>query len=145
MGERLAQEVAVLSVIDPQGVTASSTVTGDVIDAKLYDKLMFIFMAGAVTSSGKYTLTVYKGTASSTVTTSVTTATIAFAADNTQKIIDIDLGKTKDYRYFKPTIVANGGTASGGSYYCLVALGSSTRYHPASDNDLSSVSSITYV
>ena len=145
MSERLAQQVAILSVIDPDTATGSLTSTGDVIDAKLYDKLMFILMAGVVTSSGKITLTVYKGTKSTaaSITSTVTSCTINYANDDKQKIIDVDVSKEGNYRYYKPVLTTNGGTNSG-SYAAALALGSSTRYHPASDNDLSSVASITY-
>ena len=140
MSERISQQFALLACIDPQGVTASSTTTCDVIDASLYDSLMFVLSAGAVTSSGKYTMTIYKGTVATvgSITSAVASVTMVYTDDNKQEIVDVDVSAEGNYRYYKARIVANGGTASGGSFYSLHVFGAGTRFHPASDNDLSS-------
>ena len=146
MSERLAQRVALLATIDPADGLASATTTSDVIDAKLYDSLMFVYAMGAtITSSSKYTLTVYKGTVATaaSITSTVTSVTFGPADDAKQKIIDVDVSKEGANRYYKGTVVQNGATTTLGKH-CLFVFGSSTRYHPATDNDLSSVSSITY-
>ena len=139
MSERLAQKVALLGTIDPEGVTASSTSTSDVIDAKLYDSLLFVYSLGAITSSGKVTLTIYKGDSATAtkITSTVTSVTLTEKGDNKQHVVDVDVSK-EDARYYKGTLVANGGTTSGGCFHSMVILGDNTRYHPASDNDLSS-------
>lgn len=151
MAERLAQKVALIAQIDPQGITASSTTTCDVIDASLYDSLMFVMQLGKMTSSGKVTLTVYKGTSSTvgSITSSVTSVTLgctgaaaAFDADK-QAIVDVDVA-TEGKQYYKARIVANGNTTTGTAYYSLSVFADSTRFHPATDNDLASVKSITY-
>jgi len=146
MSERLAQRVALLATIDPAEGTASATTTSDVIDAKLYDSLMFVYALGAtITSSSKYTLTVYKGTVATaaSITSSVTSITMGPADDAKQKIIDVDVSKEGANRYYKGTVVQNDATTTSG-IHSLMVFGSSARYHPATDNDLSSVSSITY-
>ena len=146
MSERMAQRVALLAAIDPVDGTASATTTSDVIDASMYDSLMFVYAMGAtITSSSKYTLTVYKGTvaAAANITSSVTSITFGPNDDVKQKIIDVDCSKEGAYRYYKGTVVQNNATTTKGKH-CLFVFGSKTRVHPASDNDLSSVSSITY-
>ena len=145
MSERLAQKVALLATIDPAEGTASATTTSDVIDAKLYDSLMFVYALGAtITSSSKYTLTVYKGSVATaaSITSSVTSITMGPGDDAKQKIIDVDVSH-EAARYYKGTVVQNDATTTSG-IHSLMVFGSSTRYHPATDNDLSSVSSITY-
>jgi hypothetical protein len=148
MSERLAQRVSVVAMIDPMGILASSTTTCDVIDAKLYDSLMFILALGAITSSGQVTMTVYKGASATAtkITSSITAAdrlevsTGATDADK-QQIIDVDVSK-EGKRYYLAQIVANGETTTGGAFASMVVLGSKPRYHPASDNDLASVDQI---
>ena len=139
MSERLAQRVALLSQIDPMGVLASSTTTGDVIDASLYDSLMFILSLGTITSSGKLTMTIYKGTvaAAASITSSVTSVTFTEKDDDKQHVIDVDVSNELSNRYYKMTLVANGGTTTGACFASAIALGSKARFHPASDNDLS--------
>ena len=151
MGERMAERVALVSKTDPRGILGSATYSGDVIDASLYDSLMFVMSIGKMTSSGKVTMTVYKGTGSSaaTITTSITSAELTctgaagtFETDQ-QVIVDVDVSKEGAYRYYKGTVVA-GGTTTGGSYLDVAVFGSRARYHPGSDDDLASVKSITY-
>jgi len=146
MSERLGQKVALLGTIDPTFIGASATSTSDVVDARLYDSLLFVMSVGTITSSSSLTLTVYKGTASATVTSTVASASVTHLGDNTQKIVDVDVSKEGAYRYYKGTVVVNGGGCSsgGGSGDCwgnfaLNIFGNSTRFHPASDNDLASV------
>ena len=110
------------------------------IDASLYDSLMFVMSVGAITSSGSITLTVYKGTAAAaaSITSSVASAAVTGTGDNTQKIIDVDCSAEGNFRYYKGTMVANAQTTTGGCYASLVVFGNSTRFGPATDNDLSS-------
>ena len=149
MSERLAQRVALVAQNDPAGILASSTTTSDVIDASLYDSLMFVLSLGAMTSSGKVTLTVYKGTTSTAaaITSSVTSVVLTCTGTtdaNEQAIIDVDCSNEDAYRYYKGTVVANGNTTTGTAYMSMSVFGSKARFHPASDNDLASVKSITY-
>ena len=145
MSERLAQRVALVATIDPQDSGASQTTTCDVIDASLYDSLMFIMAIQAITSSGASKLTIYKGTKATvgSITTSVTSVSLTEKMDNKQMIVDVDVSNEGSYRYYKAQVVENAsGTTTG--KICVMVLGSKARFHPASDNDLSSVESITY-
>ena len=145
MSKRLAQQVALLATIDPQDSSASLTTTCDVIDASLYDSLMFVMAVGTVTSSGVYTLTVYKGTSSTVgaITSSVASATLNFTKDNGQTIIDVDVSNEGNYRYYKAQIVESANTTTGGKTVLMV-FGGKSRSNPATLNDLASVDAITY-
>ena len=151
MSERLAQRVALLATVDPQGIDPSATSTSDVIDASLYDSLMFVMSMGLITSSGVVTLTVYKGTSSTAASITESVASVKLGVlgvglsdSGAQAIIDVDVTKEGNYRYYKGTMVANAETSTSGSFFSLHVFGSKTRFHPASDNDLASVKSITY-
>ena len=125
MSERMAQRVALLACIDPKEGAGGVTSTSDVIDASLYDSLMFVMAIGAVTSSGAVTLTVYKGTAAAatSITSSVTSAVLTFADDNKQVIVDVDCSKEGAYRYYKGTIVENAEHLSGtGTGVCVMVF-----------------------
>ena len=147
MSERASQMCAVVSAIDP-AATAVGTSTGDVIDASLYDSILFILSVGNVSSStATIKLKVYEGTATATVTTAIGTVSLTAAGtggsdvQNKQYLYDLDCailtGPT--YRYVKPTVV----TATKDSIYALTAIGFKPRFHPASDSDVASVGSIT--
>ena len=146
---RMAQKVALLGTVDPQGAKASTTTTSDVIDASMYDSLMFVMSVGAMTSSGKITMTVYKGTSATvgSITSSVANVvlTCTGASDaNEQAIIDVDVSKEEANRYYKAQMVTNGNTTTATAYIGMSVFGAGTRYHPASGNDLASVKTITY-
>lgn len=132
----------VVSCIDSQNLTAAGSVTGDVIDASLYDSILFVASVGNVSScSGDVTLTIYEGTASATVTTSVGTtvhANTSTGDQNVQLVFDLDCADLTgpNYRYVKPRLTYAGGT---GAQVSLVALGMKPRFHPASDGDLATV------
>jgi hypothetical protein len=149
MSERLSQKVALVACLDPDSIDPSATFTGDVIDASRYNSLMFVLSCGVITSSGKITLTVYKGTVATaaSITSSVASVTLGVttgASDqDKQAIIDVDVSKETSYRYYKGTVVANGETTTSGSFYSMHVFADSSRFHPASDNDLASVKSIT--
>ena len=144
MSERLAQRVALLATVDPYGVSSTQTITCDTIDASLYDSLMFVMSIGNITSSGKITMTVYKGTATGTISSAVATVTSPQAlTPDKQFIVDVDVSAEGSYRYYKGVMVANDETTTGGAIASMHVFGSKARFHPASDNDLASVS-ITY-
>lgn len=140
MGERLAQQVALLSTIDPRGLATGTDVDGDIIDASLYDSLLFIVSLGTITSSGEVTLTIYKGDGSTAtgITTSVESVDFGFADDNKQHIVDIDVSK-EGKRYYMPTLTSNAETTATACFASVVVLGSSARFHSGIDNDLGSV------
>ena len=143
MSERLSEALAVVGAIDPQ-VLSSTTKTTDVIDASKFDSVLFIVSVGAVTSSGTIDFTVYEGTASGTVTTSVTSITaLDWTDDNKQALVEIDTASLSgpNYRYIKGVLVADSATGAG-TYGGVIALGGKPRFHPASDDDLASVAEI---
>lgn len=142
MSERASEMAGLVSCIDAQKIAAAGSVTGDVIDASLYDSILFITSIGTVSScSGDVTFTLYEGTATATVTTTVGTVahTSSSTGDqNTQLIFDLDCEDLTgpNYRYVKPRLTYAGGT---GAWVSMVALGFKPRFHPASDGDLASV------
>ena len=141
MSERASEMCALVATIDPQKCTVK-TYTSDVIDASLYDSILFILSTGAISScSGKVALKVYEGTATATVTTLVgsTSRTASTTSDNNwQLLFDLDCEDLTgpNYRYVKATATVSGNTSF---YLGLNALGFKPRFHPASDGDLASV------
>lgn len=147
MSERASEMVSLVAAIDPQVITTGGGVlTSDVIDASLYDSVLFILNVGAVSScSGGATLKVYEGTATGTVTTLI--GSTAFTAANTscgnvQIAFDMDCEDMTgpNYRYLKATVTSFAGNT--GTYVSLVGLGFKPRFHPASDGDLASLLTI---
>jgi hypothetical protein len=144
MSERASQMAGLVATIDPNNSTGE-TQTSDVIDASLYDSVLFILSVGAVSSSsGKIVLKVYEGTATGTVSTSVGATTWTqgnTSSGNVQLIYDLDMQNLTgpNYRYVKATCTVSGST---GFFYSLVGLGFKPRFHPASQGDLSSVLAI---
>ena len=146
MSERASQMCALVATIDPVKTTAGTTSTCDVIDASLYDSVLFIVSVGAVSScSGGVTFKLYEGTATGTVTTLVgSTAWTAAntSSQNVQLIWDHDCERMTgpNHRYLKATLAPF--TGNTGTYYSMVALGFKPRFHPASDGDLASIVTI---
>ena len=147
MSERASQMAALVATIDPQEITtAGGVLTGDVIDASLYDSILFIANIGSVSScSGGLTMTVYEGTATSTVTT--TLGTVAWTAantssGNTQIMFDLDCEKMggPNYRYVKATLTSFANNT--GTFVSMVGLGFKPRFHPGTDSDLASLITI---
>ena len=147
MSERAYEMAAVVAAIDPQEITtAAGVLTGDVIDASLYDSVLFVAQVGAVSScSGGITLKVYEGTATATVTTLVGSTSWTAAntsSGNMQLLFDLDMADLTgpNYRYVKATLTSF--AANTGTFASMVGLGSKPRFHPASDGDLASVAGI---
>ena len=142
MSERASETIAVIGTIDPQKITAAGSVTGDVIDAKLFSHVMFVAMVGDVSScSGDVTFKLYEGASATAtkVTTTVKTSKHSGTStgdNNYQWVFDYNTSNMGSNRYLKPVMTYAGGT---GVYVGMAALGFKPRYHPASDNDLSSV------
>lgn len=141
MSERASQMAGVVATIDPISSTGLAH-TSDVIDASLYDNILFILQTGTISSSsGKVILKIYEGTATGTVTTSVggTTKTQTSTGDQSYQVLfDLDCADLTgpNYRYVKAVATTSGST---GFLLSMVALGFKPRWHPASDNDLASV------
>lgn len=140
MSERASQMAALVGTIDPPASSTMTTSTTDVIDASLYDSVLFIAMIGHVSSSGaKAILNVYEGTATGTVTTKV--GSQSWTASDTgvtgQIVFDLDCEDLSgpNHRYVKGTLV----TSVHKQTYAVAALGMKPRFHPASDGDLATV------
>lgn len=142
MAERASEKAAVIGTIDPYRIPAAGSVTGDVIDAKLFDHVMFIAMVGNVSScSGDITFKLYEGTKSTATKVTTLVASSKHSGTSTgdndyQWVFDYPTSYMGSNRYLKPVITYAGGT---GADVACVALGFHPRYHPASDNDLSTV------
>jgi len=143
--ERLSEKLAVLGTIDPQAVggTTTTTVSSDVVDMSAFRRVMFVLSVGTLGVGSTVDLTVYKGTATGTVTSSHTAITQLTAADDDkQVIVEVTAEQVEPNRYVKAVIVAadsGAGTIDGMS---LVALGGECRHGPAVNYDLSSVDEI---
>jgi len=145
MPARAVQDFAIVGTIDPASMSAG-TVTTDIVDASLYDKVVFIFQCGTVSScTGKIVFTIYEGTVTGTVSTSLDTLTwnaSSSADEDRQWLIEVPgeaLGT--NYRYLKGRAVYSGGTGAGIS---ALVLGMKPRFHPGYDGDLATVETIIY-
>ena len=142
MSERASQMVSLVSSIhsNSSNLLRTTVIDGDVIDASLYDSVLFIMQVGYICSnSGKVVLTVYEGTASGTVSTSVDSVTVTQTTAQTldkEYIMDVDCQYLTgpNYRYLKPRITTSGKASAP----TMVALGFKPRFHPASAGDLAS-------
>ena len=145
MGEYATQKFAILGALDPQHGDAG-TYNTDIVNAGLYDSVVFLWQTGAVSScSGKIVFTIYEGTKSTVASTSVDKITWLQSStgdQNLQYILEVPvsvLNRPTNY-FLKGRAVYSGGT--GWNVSCAV-LGFGARFHPASDNDAASVDSIT--
>ena len=144
MSERLSQELAIVGQIDPTASTG--TFTTDVIDMSKFDHVIFITQVGEWTTgtTGSVQLTVNEGETTGAVSTSIgTNSALASTGDNDkQQIFEVDAedltGPT--YRYIQGSLAVE---ANGPAAVSCVALGGKARFHPASDDDISSVDEIT--
>jgi hypothetical protein len=145
MSERASEYCALLGTIDPIGAAAGALVSSDAVDVSLYDSILFLAIMGTVCSSGNvFTMSIYEGTVSGTVTTAIDTVTrtTSTADDNFQLMFDLDTSHLSSpaHKWVKMTL----GHATGKSWESAgVILGFKPRYHPASDNDLDSLYTIT--
>ena len=137
MADRFSDELAVVAAIDPT-TAGTGTSTSDTIDLELWGEVTFILSVGTVASTGTVDMTVNSGTATGTITTSVTDITqFTLTDDNVQAIVTVDDSKVSG-RYLNATVKR--GAAN--SNVSLIALARKARYKPASDNDLASVDEI---
>lgn len=136
--ERFSEKYAIVGTIDPTG-DATGTSTTDVIDLFDADEVVFLLMTETVAATGTVDFTVYSGTATGTVTTSVTAITQLTAADDDkQVIVEVDARSLTDgHRYVKGVLAQ--GTAN--SECAVIALARQT-YRPANEHDLATVDEI---
>lgn len=137
MPNRFSDDLALVSQIDPTDA-ATGTQTADVVDMSLFDEITFIVQVGTVAATGTVDFTVLSGTATGTVTTSVTDITQLTAGDdNKQVIVTVDAASLSG-RYVAATIKK--GTAN--STVSVTGLARRARYKPAWEDDLASVDEI---
>lgn len=141
---RLSEELAVISTIDPVSQSAA-TVTGDSIDMADYHKVLFVLSVGALGASATVDFSV-KGDAASggSYSTNITDKAItqltkAGTDDNKQVIVEVTSEEVgaQGYRYIRPSLTV----ATAACLVSVVALGK-TRYAPAAEYDLASVDEI---
>lgn len=144
--EQMSQRMAVLGTIDPQDYaanTSTTTVTSDVIDMSVFRRVMFILSVGTLGTACTVDMTVNKGTATATVTTSHTAITqLTTADDNKQVIVEVTAEKVEPNRYVNAVVTAANGGAGDNEGFSLVVLGGDCRHGPAVNYDLSTVDEI---
>jgi len=141
--ENLSQMVPVVGakIIAHASSSQSVSATTETIDMSKFGRVMFVLHYGSHGTGGSAVLTINKGTATSTITTSVQSVSIATA--NKTEIHEVPqdaLGVTN--RYVAGTLVHNNGsvTASGASVIVLADL---AAYGPGSGDDIAGVTSIS--
>jgi len=141
MSRRFSDELAIIASIPP-AAAGTGTSTAEGIDLQRGGEVTFILQTGSVLTNGTVDMTVNSGTASGTVTTSVTDITqlIHVADSNKEVIVTVDEEQVSG-RYLNATVKQ--GTAN--SIVSLVALARRARFKPAADNDLASVDEIVNV
>lgn len=139
MNERFYEDWALSATIDPNGTGSTTTATSDVIDMRDVEEVVFILSAGTLAAGCTVDLTVNSGTASGTVTTSVTSATqLINTDDNKQVIVAVKADSLADgHRYVNCVATV----ATGVGAISVVGL-TRRKYSPANEHDLASVDEI---
>lgn len=143
--ESLSESLAVVATIDPQSVGVGTANT-DVIDLKLYRRVLFVLAVGALGASGTVDFAVRGDSASGgSFTTNITGKAItqltkAGSDDNKQVVVEISAEEAaaQGFRYVRGLLTV--GTAA--SQACVVVLAGGLRYSPAAEFDLASVDEI---
>ena len=139
--QRFTDEYALVATIDPTGDT-TGTSTSDVIDCLDVSEVVFVLMTETVAATGTVDLTVQSGTATGTVTTSVTAITQLTASDDDKQVIVSVLTDNlgAGHRY------VNAKLAQGTANSEVAVLGfAKQKYAPANEHDLASVDEIKNV
>lgn len=142
--ERLSEGLAIVSTIDP--VSTSTAVNGDVIDMKLYRRVVFIVATGVMATNATVDFLINGDVASggsyATAITgkAITQLTKAGSDDAKQVIVEVTAEEVaaQGLRYIRPTLTA----ATAASLVAMIALAGDIRYLPASEYDLASVDEI---
>ena len=145
MSKRGNQEFSIVSAIDP-AASANGTITSDVIDAALYDKVVFIIQSGVCSSKDvKMVFNTFEGTKTATVATSLDsytwTATTTGSDENLQWIVEVptSIMNMPKYRYLSASLVTSVSTLNN---FSMVGLGMGNRFAPGNVGDLASVENI---
>lgn len=137
--ERFHEEYALVGTIDP--VSTSGTSTSDVIDCLDVAEVVFVLSVGNIVSTGTVDLTVNSGTATGTVTTSVTAITQLTAAgtdDNKQVIVSVLTDALGAGHRYVNGVLEQATAASVAS----LNIFAKQKYAPANEHDLASVDEI---
>ena len=140
--EKMSQTMSLIADIPPASYSAQTNSDG--IDMKLFNRVMFVVLAGVVgtqTCAG----VIKGGTDNSTFATTITGKSLSAGTfsgtidNNKQALIEVTASEcaAQDVRYIRLEL-----TPSGAGLYSAVALGGVVRYQPASDLNLSSVNEI---
>ena len=141
---KLTEKLAVVSVIDPDAYTAR-TLTGDYVDMSKFNRVMFVFMAGEMASSGELDGAIHEATndtgggARLIAGKEITTLWEHTTDDDKQAIIEVDAGDlSAGYDFVAPVMVIGTDAVDA----ACVGLAGVPRYHPAAADDLASVDEI---
>lgn len=143
MVERLSEELALVSCIDPDAYGTGAQ-TGDEIDMLYFERIIFIVSVGDMQSGSTVDFKVQEATTSGGSFTdltgkSITQLTKAGSDDNKQAIVEVKADElTAGYRYLQGILTVAGAASDAVS----VALADTARWKPASDYDLASVDEI---
>ena len=143
---RLDQVLAVVDCIDPDANTTGD-ITGDIIDMKDFEQVMFVVQAGTLGTNATVDFQVYQGKTSGMGTpvvitgAAITQLTEAGTDSDKQAVVVVkqaDLNAAAGYRWIRGTLTVGVATSDAG----VVGLGGYPTYGPASDYDLASVDEI---
>ena len=144
MSERISEKVAVVGIIDPDAYTAATYLTA-AIEMSLLDRVAFIVQVGtmATNSTVDFSVTASATSGGSYVALTgkaITQLTEAGTDSDKQAIVEVtgDEVLAQGYRYIKGSLVVATAASDAG----VIALGSSLRYQPAENYDLTSVDEI---
>jgi len=135
-----SENSSIIGIINP-AERAGATTNGTAIDLSKFHQTMFLLLVGATDATIDFKLQESAATGSGfTDISGKAVTTFTATDDNKQAIINLDsseMGSSK--RYVRGVITAGSGTTC---VVGMVALGFSPRFHPATDDDLPSVSQV---
>ncbi len=136
--KRFTEEYAIVATIDPTG-DVTGTTTSDTIDCAELTEVVFVLLLETVAATGTVDLTINSGTATGTITTSVTAITqLTNADDDKQVVVSVLVDNLTDGNRYLNAVLAQG-TAN--SEAAVVAFGK-RNYSPANEHDLATVDEI---
>lgn len=136
--ERLTELLSIEASI-PALAAGTGTSTSDVIDMNEVHEVLWVISVGTVAATGTVDFTVNSGTASGTVTTSVTGITQLTANDdNKEVLVSVRSDSLTDGHRYIAGVLARGTANSNASVVGLCRR----RYRPANEHDLASVDEI---
>lgn len=141
--ERLSEQIAVVGTIDP-ALRDNTTADSDVIDMKLWRRVLFLVLLGATDIVVDFALRGSNNSdgSSSAAITGKSVTQLSATDDNEQVMVEITAEEleTAGYRYVFGRVTIGDGTL--GANVAVAVLAGEGRYRPASDHDLASVSEI---